>query len=54
MMIWEEEEDEDEVNGKESRTFGQREIVHTSADNADTITVVQPTALHERGQHREK
>jgi len=49
-MDEDEEEDEDEDNGKEPWTIGQREMVHTSADDADTRLHDQPTVLPDQGQ----
>jgi hypothetical protein len=45
-----EEEDKDEDDGKEPRTIGQREMVNTSADDADTMVDNEPTVLPEQGQ----
>ena len=46
----EEDEDADEDNGKEPRMIGQGEMVHTLADDADTMVDDQPTVLPEQGQ----
>jgi len=47
----EEEEEEDEVededDGKKTRTFGQGEMVNTSADDVDTMVDNQPLVLPE-------
>jgi len=40
-----EDEDEDEDDGKELRTIGQGEMVHTSAEDVDTMGDDQPTVL---------
>jgi len=45
-----EEEDKNEDDGKEPWTIGQRAIVNTSADDADSTGDDEPTVLHERGQ----
>jgi len=45
-----EEEDDDEDDGKEPRTIGQREMVNTSADDADTMVDDEPTVLPEQCQ----
>jgi hypothetical protein len=45
-----EEEDDDEDDDKEPGTNGQREMVMTSGDNADTMVEDQPTVLPEHGQ----
>jgi archaellum component FlaD/FlaE len=41
----EEDENENENNGKEPQTIGQREMVNSSADDADTMVDDQPTLL---------
>jgi len=50
----EEDEDQDNDNGKEPRTIGQGEMVHTSAGDADTMVDNQPTVLPEQGQEMRK
>jgi len=45
-----EEEDKDEDDGKEPRTIGQGEMVHTSADDVDTMVDNQPIVLPEQCQ----
>jgi hypothetical protein len=45
-----EEEEKDEDDGKEPRTIGQREMVNTSADDADTMVNDEPTVLPAQGQ----
>ena len=49
-MVEENNEDEDEDNSKAPRTVGQREMVNTLADNADTMVGDEPTVLPEQGQ----
>jgi hypothetical protein len=46
----EEEEDRDEDDGKEPQTIGQGEMVHTLADDVDTMVDDQPIVLPEQGQ----
>jgi hypothetical protein len=45
-----EEEDKDEDDSKEPQTIGQREMVITLADDADTMVANEPTVLPEQGQ----
>ena len=45
-----EEEDKDEDDGKDPRTIGLGEIVHPSADDADTMVDDEPIMLPEQGQ----
>jgi hypothetical protein len=42
--------DEDEDDGKEPRTIGEREMINTSADHTDTILDDQPSALPRHAQ----
>jgi hypothetical protein len=48
------EEEEDEDDGKEPRTFGQGEMVNTSADDVDTMVDDRPILLPEQGQEMRK
>ena len=41
-MDEDEEEDKDEDDGKESRTFGQGEMINTWADDVDNMVDHQP------------
>jgi hypothetical protein len=45
-----EDENENENNGKEPQTISQREMVNSSADDADTMVDDQPTQLPVQGQ----
>jgi hypothetical protein len=47
--VVDEDEEEDEDNGKEPRTIGQGEMVHTLADDVDTMEDDEPTVLTEQG-----
>jgi hypothetical protein len=49
-----EEEEKDEDDGKEPRTIGQGEMVHTSADDANTMVDNEPTVLPQQGQEIRK